>query len=124
MQGPNDGSRKQIMTFFPNLVNACPNPTVVVVLPSPAGVGEIAVTKISFPAFLSKTFCIKGKEIFPLYRPYLSIFPSSIPTIFPISSIGFISTCLAISISLNILFSYSIFTTSMYKLYHKYDYFS
>ena len=34
-------------TFFFNLLNACPRPTVVVVFPSPAGVGLIAVTKIS-----------------------------------------------------------------------------
>ena len=32
------------------------NPTVVVVFPSPAGVGLIAVTRISFPSFLSDFF--------------------------------------------------------------------
>jgi hypothetical protein len=33
--------------------SASVRPTVVVVLPSPAGVGEIAVTRISLPFFLS-----------------------------------------------------------------------
>ena len=47
--GPNDGSRRQIRLFLPMRFKASPNPTVVVVLPSPAGVGDIAVTKTSFP---------------------------------------------------------------------------
>ena len=38
--------------IFSNFVEPIPRPTVVVVLPSPAGVGFIAVTRISFPLFL------------------------------------------------------------------------
>ncbi len=45
----------QIMAFLPIRLSPSPSPTVVVVLPSPAGVGLIAVTRISFPSALS--FC-------------------------------------------------------------------
>ena len=38
------------MAFLPIAFSASPKPTVVVVLPSPAGVGEIAVTRISLPS--------------------------------------------------------------------------
>ena len=48
--GPIDGSRRQITVFFPSRFRASPSPTVVVVLPSPAGVGDIAVTRISLPS--------------------------------------------------------------------------
>ncbi len=47
--GPSDGSRRQIIAFLPIRFSASPRPTVVVVLPSPAGVGLIAVTRISLP---------------------------------------------------------------------------
>ncbi len=40
----------QTAAFFPIRFNPSPRPTVVVVLPSPAGVGLIAVTKISLPS--------------------------------------------------------------------------
>ena len=46
---PSEGSRKQIAAFFPMRLSASPNPTVVVVFPSPAGVGLIAETRMSFP---------------------------------------------------------------------------
>ena len=49
--GPSEGSRRQITAFLPIWFNASPRPTVVVVLPSPAGVGEIAVTRTSLPSF-------------------------------------------------------------------------
>ena len=45
--GPSAGSRRQITAFLPMRLSASPRPTVVVVLPSPAGVGLIAVTRIS-----------------------------------------------------------------------------
>ena len=54
--GPKLGSRRQISVFSPILLSPSPSPTVVVVLPSPAGVGDIAVTKISFPIFLLSSF--------------------------------------------------------------------
>ena len=50
--GPSEGSRRQIIAFLPMWLSASPRPTVVVVLPSPAGVGLIAVTRISLPSGL------------------------------------------------------------------------
>ena len=47
--GPSDGSRRHIIAFLPMKLSASVRPTVVVVLPSPAGVGVIAVTRISLP---------------------------------------------------------------------------
>src|SRR6185295_18788152 len=41
--GPSAGSRRQMTAFLPSWLSASPRPTVVVVLPSPAGVGELAV---------------------------------------------------------------------------------
>ena len=43
----------QTAAFFPMALSPSPNPTGVVVLPSPAGVGLIAVTRIKFPSGLS-----------------------------------------------------------------------
>src|SRR6185312_733743 len=51
--GPSDGSRRQQIAFLPIWLSASVRPTVVVVLPSPAGVGEIAVTRMSLPFGLS-----------------------------------------------------------------------
>jgi hypothetical protein len=48
--GPSEASRMQIMAFLPIRLRPSPSPTVVVVLPSPAGVGLIAVTRISLPS--------------------------------------------------------------------------
>jgi len=48
-QGPSEGSRRQISVRLPIRLSASPSPIVVVVLPSPAGVGLIAVTRISRP---------------------------------------------------------------------------
>ena len=45
--GPKDGSRRQIIARLPIALKPSPRPTLVVVLPSPAGVGLIAVTKIN-----------------------------------------------------------------------------
>ncbi len=50
--GPREGSRRAITAFFPMAERASTNPTEVVVLPSPAGVGEIAVTRMSLPSGL------------------------------------------------------------------------
>jgi len=41
--GPSDGSRSAITAFLPSFPNASPSPTVIVVFPSPAGVGLMAV---------------------------------------------------------------------------------
>ena len=64
--GPSEGSRKQISEFLPIWRRASPSPTVVVVLPSPAGVGEIAVTKINLLSFFSGNESKYFKDIFAL----------------------------------------------------------
>ena len=51
-QGPNDGSRIHMSVRFPIRFNASPRPIVVVVLPSPGGVGLTAVTSINLPSSL------------------------------------------------------------------------
>ena len=44
--GPREGSRRQIIASLPMRRRPSPRPTVVVVLPSPAGVGLMAVTRM------------------------------------------------------------------------------
>ena len=57
------------MDFFPILFNPSLRPTEVVVFPSPAGVGVIAVTKISFPFFLFFKVSKYSVLIFAIYLP-------------------------------------------------------
>ncbi len=45
--GPSDGSRSTTMLFLPSLFSPSFRPMLVVVLPSPAGVGLRAVTRMS-----------------------------------------------------------------------------
>ena len=67
--GPRDGSRRAMMAFLFILPKASPSPTVVVVFPSPAGVGFMAVTRTSFPSGLPLTFCWYSSDNFALYLP-------------------------------------------------------
>ena len=97
--GPKEGSRNAIIAFLPIFLNPSPKPTEVVVFPSPAGVGVIAVTKINFPFSLSALSFKKELSIFALYFPYISKYSSSTPAIFAISVILFILHSCAISIS-------------------------
>ena len=47
--GPSDGSRSVVTTLLPICPSPCVSPTLVVVLPSPAGVGFTPVTTMSLP---------------------------------------------------------------------------
>ena len=89
-QGPKLGSLKQIIAFLPMLQSPSTKPTLVVVFPSPAGVGEIAVTRISLPSsFLDKDFtrlCVS----LALSSPNLIKSFFCIPIDSAISSIGFL----------------------------------
>ena len=68
--GPKLGSLRQIMAFLPMWQRPSTKPTLVVVLPSPAGVGDIAVTKINFPSSLSLSFSLLIERFtFPLNLP-------------------------------------------------------
>lgn len=75
--GPKEGSRKAIAEFLFLILKASPKPTETVVFPSPADVGEMAVTKISF---LSGKFDFKAERFtFALYLPYSSKSSVGIP---------------------------------------------
>jgi hypothetical protein len=50
--GPKEGSLKARAAFFPSRQRASTRPMAVVVFPSPAGVGVMAVTRISLPLAL------------------------------------------------------------------------
>jgi len=68
----------------------------IVVFPSPAGVGEMAVPKIKL-LFLDFVKSIFYKGIFSLYLPYISISSDSNPSLLAIIEMFFISVFFAIS---------------------------
>ena len=53
MVGPPEGWRMAAETLTPRLPIPCSRPMVVVDLPSPSGVGVMAVTSMNLPSFLS-----------------------------------------------------------------------
>ena len=67
--GPSDGSRRAIIVRLPKSESACPSPMAVVVLPSPAGVGLTAVTRISLPCGLSRCSSRNCSESLALLLP-------------------------------------------------------
>ena len=67
--GPKEGSRKTANDLTPILLNPSCKPIVVVVLPSPALVGVIAVTKTNFASFLSLSSSLILKSILALSNP-------------------------------------------------------
>ena len=66
-EGPKLGSRKQTIDCFPILLRPSLKPTEVVVFPSPAGVGVIAVTKIKL--LFSFKVEMYSKLSFAIWRP-------------------------------------------------------
>ena len=84
--GPSDGSRMAKLTFCPSFASAWESPTVVVVFPSPAGVGVMAVTSTSFPSGLSLTRSHTEGVTLALYFPYSSSSSSVIPSFDAIST--------------------------------------
>ena len=67
--GPRLASRMQTVARWPIRFNASPRPTVVVVFPSPAGVGLIAVTRISLPSGRPSSASMNSREILALSWP-------------------------------------------------------
>ena len=67
--GPKLGSLKTAKELTPILLKPSCNPIVVVVLPSPALVGVIAVTKTNFPSFLFFNSSLIAKSILALSNP-------------------------------------------------------
>ena len=68
-QGPKEGSLRVTRDFTFSFPKAWPKPIVVVVFPSPAGVGLIAVTKTNLPSGFPLTLSHSSLESFPLYLP-------------------------------------------------------
>src|SRR3954471_3781968 len=95
--GPSDASRRQSATFLPRWPSPCVKDTDVVDLPSPAFVGVIAVTLISFPSGRSARRSRTDSETFALYFPYGSISSGSSPAAAAIWVIGRSVACCAIS---------------------------
>jgi hypothetical protein len=65
-----DGCRIATVACFPMHLKPCPSPTVVVVLPSPRGVGVIALTTTYFAFGRSARSSIASRPIFITPRPY------------------------------------------------------
>src|SRR5690606_41184851 len=68
-EGPREGSRRHTAAFLPIRLRPSVSPTEVVVLPSPAGVGLIAVTRISLPSGRSCCWLIQSIATLALVRP-------------------------------------------------------
>src|SRR5690348_210208 len=86
--GPSDASRRQSATLLPRCPSPCVTETDVVVLPSPAFVGVIAVTLISFPSGRSARRSRTSSETLALYLPYGSISSGRRPAASAISVMG------------------------------------
>src|SRR6185295_3267523 len=86
--GPIDGSRRQSITFLSMRPSPCVSATLVVVLPSPALVGVIAVTMTSLPSALPASR--RSSDSFTLARnsPYVSSSSGWMPAFAAISAIG------------------------------------
>ncbi len=67
--GPRLGSRKHTRDCLPKRFKPSLNPTEVVVLPSPAGVGVIAVTRINLPFGRLFSEATKSWDNFALVGP-------------------------------------------------------
>ena len=88
--GPKEGSLKQASELTPILRKPSCKPIVVVVLPSPAFVGVMAVTKTNLPSLLFFNFSLYFKSILALFQPYGITYSSGIPRPFVNSKIFFI----------------------------------
>ncbi|OLS21124.1 MAG: hypothetical protein HeimC3_37180 [Candidatus Heimdallarchaeota archaeon LC_3] len=73
--GPKEGCLNVTIDLYPNFDSPCVKPIEVVVFPSPAGVGLVAVTSIYFPfgCFIISIFLSSDNEIFAIFLPNRSI---------------------------------------------------
>ena len=98
-QGPSEASLIQTAAFLPIAFRPSPRPTVVVVLPSPAGVGLMAVTRIRWPSFSFASDLMNASDTLALSCPYGKRCSFEMPILAAISWIGFLLAARAISIS-------------------------
>ena len=86
--GPSEGSLNARTHFLPMRFKAMERPVDTVVFPSPAGVGFMAVTRMSLPSLLAAVFLYSASDSFALYFPYISTSSASIPSFAAISVMG------------------------------------
>ncbi len=98
--GPIDGCRIATVARFPMCLNPCPRPTVVVVLPSPSGVGVIALTTTYLAAGWPASSAMASSLIFITSSPCGSSRCEAMPIASAMSSSGFSAAPRAISRSL------------------------
>ena len=94
--GPRDGSRRASTVLAPSRFMASARPMLVVVLPSPAWVGLIAVTRISLPRCFRFS---RGSRSLAMYWPFRSRSSSPSPSFRATRSMGKRVVLWAISIS-------------------------
>ena len=95
--GPIDACRSAIVARLPMCRIAWPSPTVVVVLPSPSGVGVTAVTTTYLAFGRSASSSIAFRSIFATCSPYGWTSHGGIPMSSAISAIGLSVAARAIS---------------------------
>src|SRR5580765_8070394 len=95
--GPSDGCRMAAMVRDPTRLSAIESPMVVVVLPSPSGVGVIAVTSMYLPLGRPASRFMSDSVTLALCLPYCSSSSSSMPRPAAISAMGFMRARCAIS---------------------------
>ncbi len=99
--GPSEGWRMQANARLPRCAPiACASPIVTVVLPSPSGVGVIAVTSMYFPSGLSRSRSRISSRTLALNSPYSSSSSGRIPASRAIRRIGLGTAACAIARSL------------------------
>src|SRR5580704_15762838 len=98
--GPIDGCLIATVARFPMCLNPCPRPTVVVVLPSPSGVGVIALTTTYLAAGWLASSAMASSLIFITSSPCGSSRREGMPIASATSSSGFRAAPRAISRSL------------------------
>ena len=101
--GPMDGCRMATIAFLPSWPNACPRPIVVVVLPSPSGVGVMAETTTYLPIGRSASSSTAAREILLTECPYGSSRCSPSPMDAATSGIGSNSAAREMSRSVGML---------------------
>src|SRR5262249_25435174 len=98
--GPIEGCLIATVACFPMCLNPCPRPTVVVVLPSPSGVGVIALTTTYLAAGWPASSAMASSLIFMTSSPCGSSRLLAMPMASAMSSSGFRAAARAISRSL------------------------
>src|SRR5712691_3657749 len=98
--GPIDACLIAIVALLPMWLIAWPRPTVVVVLPSPSGVGVMPVTTTYLARGRLASASMAARSILATCSPYGRSSHGGMPAVSAISEIGFIAAFLEISSAL------------------------